>query len=66
MDERDKSLEEIRAEGSRARMSGAAVGANPYPSSSPEAAVWERGWSAEDKTRRPSREKRRAVETPTG
>jgi hypothetical protein len=40
MEEREKSASEIYKDGSEARTKGAIVGANPYPSASPEFTAW--------------------------
>jgi hypothetical protein len=50
MGEREKSSGEIYKGGSEARTKGAIVGANPYPSASPEFTAWDRGWRSDDPT----------------
>jgi hypothetical protein len=67
MQEREKTPSEIYRDGSEARTNGRTVGANPYPSASPEFTAWDRGWRSVDPN--PSElplDQHLAVETPTG
>jgi hypothetical protein len=67
MGEREKSSGEIYKGGSEARTKGAIVGANPYPSASPEFTAWDRGWRSDDPNLSDlPLDQHLAVETPTG